>query len=60
MTRLTYEIITRDKVFSADTYAEAQRIKGQYAGALIKRKYTPIPEKSNLFTKIKRVPAKLG
>lgn len=58
MTKLTYDIITRTGItYNADTYAMAQRIKGDNPGSIIKRCYSPIPEKSNLFDKIKRVKA---
>ena len=58
MTKLTYDIITRNGItYNADTFAQAQRLKGENPGSIIKRCYTPIPEKTTLFDKIPRVKA---
>lgn len=45
MTKLSYIITTANgKVFTADTYAEALKIKRENYGAKMTTKYTPLPD----------------
>ena len=58
MTKLSYKVVAGGKTTEVNTYAEALRLKGETVGAMITRVYTPIPEETAKFEKIKRVVAR--